>query len=77
MRALKWPRADHIEAHAVVSSSGEPEIMDDRKLHPIKCAAPPINQFRCNFSEASKTAQDMAALAPSSMQRIGLHIYDS
>jgi hypothetical protein len=32
MRALKWPRADHIDAHAVVSSSGESEATDDRNF---------------------------------------------
>jgi hypothetical protein len=36
MRALKRPRADHIEAHAVVSSSGEPEVMDDRNFAQLK-----------------------------------------
>jgi hypothetical protein len=32
MRALKRPRADHINAHAVVSSSGEPEVVDGRNF---------------------------------------------
>lgn len=68
MRALKRPRADHIEAHAVVSSSGEPEATDGRNFAQLKvhCIGSPqlalINQFRCNSSGTCRTPQDMVAL---------------